>query len=130
MQERPGLMLLTVRAGFAEAAKCARRLAELSGIGVMVARGSEGFSVWVPAESHAQLSAVLQEFDAGVVETRGDEDDARLEPEIEDDGADYEFEDEAASDYQKEVWSEIMDDIEDDRNNWAASEEDGWFYPD
>ncbi len=130
MQERPGLMLLTVRAGFAEAANCARRLAELSGIGVMVARGSEGFSVWVPAESHAQLSAVLQEFDAGVVETRGDEDDARLEPEIEDDGADYEFEDEAASDYQKEVWSEIMDDIEDDRNNWAASEEDGWFYPD
>lgn len=130
MQERPGLMLLTVRAGFAEAANCARRLAELSGIGVMVARGSEGFSVWVPAESHAQLSAVLQEFDAGVVETRGDEDDARLEPETEDDGADYEFEDEAASDYQKEVWSEIMDDIEDDRNNWAASEEDGWFYPD
>lgn len=130
MQERPGLMLLTVRTGYGEAAKCAKRLAELSGVGVMVARAREGFALWVPVESHAQLSALLQEFDAGVAETVSDEDEGGLYPEIEDDVGDQEMDEDAASEYQQEVWSEIMDDIEDDRENWAASEEEGWFYRD
>ena len=36
----------------------------------------------------------------------------------------------AYDDYQAEIQAELMEEIEEDRDNWARSEEEGWFYGD
>jgi hypothetical protein len=36
----------------------------------------------------------------------------------------------ACDDYQQGLDEEVMDDIEDDRDDWARSEEEGWYYGD
>jgi hypothetical protein len=126
MQDEAGMQRITVRTDFGEASERAKALAHASGQAVLLRRGVSGFELWVPAASSAQLVGLLEDID--------DEEKLSLQAEeslLENEQEESEeFDDEAYDTYEDEVRSEIMEDIEEARENWAASEEEGWYYPD
>lgn len=100
---------------FKAAAARARRLAVDFKECVGVRRTRDGWAVLAS-------DALSKALDCSLVE---DDDSAAWESDLE-----YEESDPAEEDYEHEVMRPIREEIEMDRDNWARSEEDGWFYGD
>lgn len=129
MQGKPERTRLTVRADFGEAAARAKALAKASGEEISVRRGPSGFEIWVPEIAYPKLAELLEEFEEFEALCEEEENEQMADDGL-DDIPDVDDPDDSYEDYQDEVASEILDDIEDERENWAASEEEGWFYRD
>lgn len=100
---------------YREASVRASELAKTHRETTWVRRADSGWSVAVSSALADLLHAKgVLGCSTDATSSGGDEDDERF----------------ARDDYQQVLDEEVMDDIEDDRHDWARSEEEGWYYGD
>lgn len=122
MKEQQTMTRLLNRRTFAEAGQLAQAIAQASGHSVAVRRLADMFALWVAASASAAVYPVAQR----IVEEARRADRHRFSGDDYDDFDDYDGFDE----YQEEVRAELAAEINDDRQQYADAEEEGWFHPD
>ena len=144
MQGKSEFVLLAVNTTFGGASARAMKLAEQTGIEIRVRSGLHGFEIWGPTPALNELDLHLREIDGNVLEVCFEEEEEDPESQLERLRADQlESEDlinanthpsdftstrHSSSPSGEDSWDDIANDLDDERENWGACGENGWFY--